>query len=126
MKKIILFFVLFFAVTTIVNADGITKRVKFQKGQSAATFENSVVRGDRDVYLLKAGKSQMMNISITSIEDNAVFQIVDTKTGKFLKGAADGDDTMEFSGKLPSSGDYKIIVGGTRGNASYKITMTVE
>lgn len=126
MKKILLILVMLFAVSTLVNADGITKRVKFQKGQSAATFENSVVRGDRDVYLLKAGKNQVMNVSITSDEDNAVFQIVDTKTGKYLKGAREGDDTTQFSGGLPSSGDYKIIVGGTRGNASYKITMMVE
>lgn len=126
MKKILLFFVLFFAVSTLVNADGITKRVKFQKGQSAATFEGGVVRGDRDVYLVKASKNQVMNVTITSEEDNAVFQILNTKTGKYLNGAADGDDTMQFSGGLPSTGDYKIIVGGTRGNASYKITIMIE
>lgn len=126
MKKIILFVVLFFAVTTLVNADGITRRVKFQKGQSAASFEGGVVRGDRDVYLVKASKNQVMNVSITSDEDNAVFQIKDMKTGKYLKGAADGDDTAQFSGGLPSSGDYKIIVGGTRGNASYTLNISVE
>ncbi len=43
MKKLILFVVLFFAVTTLVNADGITRRVKFQKGQFAATFEGGVI-----------------------------------------------------------------------------------
>lgn len=126
MKKIILFVVLFFAVTTLVNADGITRRVKFQKGQSAATYEGGVVRGDRDYYLAKATKNQTMKVTITSEEDNAVFQIKDTKTGKYLRGAADGDDAMEFNGSLPSTGDYKIIVGGTRGNASYKLTISIE
>lgn len=126
MKKIILFFVLFFAVSTLVNADGITRRVKFQKGQSAATYEGGVIRGDRDIYLAKANKNQTMNVSITSVEDNAVFQIKDMKTGKYLKGAADGDDAMDFNGTLPSTGDYKIIVGGTRGNTSYKITISIE
>jgi hypothetical protein len=126
MKKLILFLVVFFAVSTLVNADGITRRIKFQKGQSAATYEGGVVRGDRDTYLLKASKNQMMTVTITSVEDNAVFQIKDTKTGKYLKDAGDGDDATSFMGKLPSSGDYKIIVGGTRGNASYTLNVGVE
>lgn len=74
MKKLILFVVLFFAVTTLVNADGITRRVKFQKGQFAATFEGGVIRGDRDIYLVKASKNYVMNVSISSDEDNAVFR----------------------------------------------------
>ncbi len=126
MKKLVLFFVLFFAVSTLVNADGITRRVKFQKGQSAATYEGSVVRGDRDTYLLKASKNQTMTITITSDEDNAVFQVKDTKTGKYLRGASDGDDATSFMGTLPSSGDYKIIVGGTRGNTTYTLNVGVD
>jgi len=126
MKNILILLASLLVFTTIANADGISKRVKFQKGQSAATFEGSVVRGDRDTYILKANKNQVMNVTITSVEDNAVFQIKDTKTGKYLKGAAAGDDAIAFSSGLPSSGDYKIIVGGTRGNASYTINISVE
>lgn len=126
MKKIIVFLVLFFAVSTLVNADGITKRVKFQKGQSAATYENAVVRGDRDTYILRANRNQTMKVSITSEEDNAVFEIYNTGTGKYLKGAGDGDDATVFSGTLPSTGDYKIFVSGTRGNASYKLAVSIE
>ena len=126
MKKTIFFIILFFAVTTFVNADGITKRVKFQKGQSAATYENSVVRGDRDTYILRANKNQVMKVSVTSEESNAVFQIYNTQTGQYLKGASDDDDAIVFSGTLPSTGDYKIFVGGTRGNASYKIAVSID
>jgi hypothetical protein len=64
MKKLVLFIVLFFAVSTLVNADGITRRVKFQKGQSAATYEGGVVRGDRDTYIAKANKNQVMNVQL--------------------------------------------------------------
>jgi hypothetical protein len=126
MKKIILFFVLFFAVSALVNADGITKRVKFQKGQSAATFEGTVVRGDIDTYILKANRNQTMKVSITSEEDNAVFQVYNTNTGKYLRGAGDGDDATVFRGTLPSNADYKITVGGTRGNTSYKLSVSIE
>jgi hypothetical protein len=126
MKKFILIFLVFFGVTTLVNADGITKRIKFQKGQSAATYEGAVIRGDRDTYLLKASRNQTMTVTITSLEDNAVFQIKDMKTGKYLQGAGSGDDATSFMGELPSSGDYKIIVGGTRGNATYTLNVGVD
>lgn len=126
MKKFILIFIVLFGVTTLVNADGITKRIKFQKGQSAATYEGVVVRGDRDIYLLKASKNQTMTVTITSDDDNAVFQIKDMKTGRYLQGAGSGDDTVSFMSTLPSSGDYKIIVGGTRGNAAYTLNVVVD
>ena len=43
-----------------------------------------------------------------------------------LEGAGELDDATEWSGKLPKSGDYEIIVGGIRGNASYVLTVTLK
>ena len=106
-------------------ADGITKNVKFKKGMYSATYSNSVVRGDRDTYILKASREQVMEVKITSLENNAVFQILNTKTGKYLPGAGEEDDAMSWKGTLPSSGKYKIIVGGTRGNTSYDLTIAI-
>jgi hypothetical protein len=106
-------------------AKGIKQRVKFPRGGSGVTLNGGVVRGDRDEYLLKAGKGQTMKVTITSIEDNAVFQIY-APNNKTLKGAAEGDDAMDWSGTLPLAGEYRIVVGGTRGNASYKITIEIE
>ncbi|CAN5481145.1 hypothetical protein BH10BAC5_BH10BAC5_26240 [soil metagenome] len=127
-KTIVTLFVL--ALLAAVNsgnafADGITKNVKFKKGMYSATYSNSVVRGDRDIYKLKAASGQTMEVKINSTEDNAVFQIINTKTGKMLSGAKDGDDATIWKGELPSSGTYKIIVGGTRGNATYDITIAI-
>jgi flagellar hook assembly protein FlgD len=106
-------------------AKGIRKRVKFPRGFSGVTLKGNVIRGDRDEYLLKAGKGQTMKVKITSEENNAVFQIY-AANGKALKGADEGDDAMEWNGKLPLSGDYRIVVGGTRGNASYSISVEIE
>ena len=117
------FAVLSFAIVT--SADGVTKRVKFAKGKHAATVSGAVVRGDRDTYILGAGAGQTMTAKIKSIENNAVFQI-ETPSGEFLDNAGEGDDAMTFTGELPVKGDYKIIVGGTRGNASYKLTVSIK
>lgn len=101
------------------------KPVQFAKGKSGAEIKSAVVRGDRDIYKLTARGGQTLKVNLTSLEDNAVFQIVQTQTGKFLRGAAEGQDTKSWSGPLPANGEYKIIVGGTRGNATYTLTIQI-
>ena len=109
----------------VTSADGVTKRIRFAKGRHSATVSNSVVRGDRDTYILGAGAGQMMTVGIKSLEDNAVFQI-ENPDGEYLDGAGETDDATTFYSQLPDKGDYKIIVGGTRGNASYKLTVSIK
>jgi hypothetical protein len=115
--------VMSFAIAT--SADGITKRIKFAKGKHSATVSNSVIRGEEDTYILGAGAGQTMSVKITSLEDNAVFQI-ENPTGEYMENAGEGDDAMKWTGTLPDKGDYKIIVGGTRGNATYKLTVSIK
>lgn len=109
----------------IASADGVTKRIKFAKGRSSATVSGTVIRSDRDTYLIGANVGQTMTVTAVSAEKNAVFQI-EAPDGSFLPGAGETDDAKKWSGKLPESGDYKIIVGGTRGNANYKLTVAIK
>ncbi len=112
-------------VAVAPKAETGTKRISFKAGESSATVSDSVVRGERSIYVIGAKSGQTMSIDITSLEDNAVFQIK-TPGGKFLADAGDGDDATVWDGTLPASGDYKIIVGGTRGNASFKLTVSID
>ncbi len=96
-------------------------RVKFATGTSSTTIKNSVVRSDRNTYLLGAKSGQLMNLKITSLENNAVFDVL-SPDGKTVKQEA----TTTWSGKLPANGDYQIIVGGTRGNATYELTVEIK
>jgi hypothetical protein len=102
-----------------------TSRIRFAPGSSSATLKGGVVRGDRDVYVLEARAGQVMTVSIASRENNAVFQIVGPN-GAELPRAREGDDAMKWSGKLPRAGDYRIVVGGTRGNASYTLRVGIR
>lgn len=120
---LLLFVVITFAIPT--SADGITKRVKFAKGKSSATVSNSVIRGDRDTYIVGAKAGQKMTVKITSLENNAVFQIMGPD-GEYLQDAGEEDDATSVTNSLPETGDYRIIVGGTRGNASYKLTVSIK
>lgn len=106
-------------------AANIVSRVRFARGAAAATLRGAVVRGDVDVYVLRANARQVMNVTISSIENNAVFQIKGPG-GAELAGARSGDDIMHWSGELARSGDYRIVVGGTRGNATYKLTVGIR
>ncbi|MBK9152720.1 MAG: hypothetical protein IPM25_00550 [Chloracidobacterium sp.] len=114
------------AATALTGAtDGITKRIKFAKGKSSATVRGAVVRGDRDTYIVGARAEQMMSVTISSIEDNAVFT-VQGPDGEFLQDAGEEDDAKGVTVPLPLNGDYRIKVGGTRGNATYRLTVTIR
>ena len=76
-------------------------------------------------------------LKITALEKNAVFQVwrpgarlaavaSDPIEGLTLPGAGEGDDATEWHGPLPESGEYLVVVGGTRGNASYRFTLKID
>ena len=95
------------------------ERVSFEAGSTSATVANAVVRGEADRYVVGASGGQVMTVSITSLEDNAVVDVV-SDSGLAL--AVEATSTEIF---LPHSGDYFIIVSGTRGNASYELTVAI-
>ena len=113
-------------LSVYTEAEGVKKRVRFPRGETAAAIEGSVIRGERDTYLLGARAHQRMTVRITSVEDNAVFQIYQPGGKKTLEGAGETDDATSWSGELPASGDYQIVVGPTRGNASYKLEVNIK
>ena len=94
--------------------------VTFQPGASSATLSDAVVRGDRKTYALGAQNGQQMDVSITSLEDNAVFDII-APNGVVLS-----REQIQDSLTLPSSGEYQVVVGGTRGNATFDLTIAIN
>lgn len=96
------------------------RRIQFARGANSATIENAVVRGTRDTYLLNAKAGQKMTVSITSLENNAVFDIIAPNQRAIKQESTSGSFT------LPRTGDYRVIVGGTRGNATYKLKVSIK
>lgn len=95
-------------------------QIRFAPGTNSATVNQSVVRGSRDIYLLRANQGQRMDVKITSLENNAVFDVI-APNGEILK-----TEATQSSLKLPATGNYEIIVGGTRGNATYKLNVKIQ
>ncbi|HEX8772511.1 MAG TPA: hypothetical protein VF735_02830 [Pyrinomonadaceae bacterium] len=100
-----------------------TRRVRFARGRTTTVIKDAVVRGTRDRYILGARAGQTLIVHITSLENNAVFDIYGRGGKRVLDGA---QETTDWTGELPRSGDYVIEVGGTRGNASYTLEVTIR
>jgi len=98
---------------------GVDAIVRFDPGGTSATMSDAVVRGERNRYTLEAAAGQTMILSLVSAEDNAVFDLFGPD-GTLL--AAEGTTASVV---LPASGDYTLIVGGTRGNSSYDLTVEI-
>jgi hypothetical protein len=107
-------------------AEGVKKRVRFPRGSTSTTVSGAVIRGERDRYILGAREGQTMTVRIKSVEDNAVFQIYFLGEQEALEGAGEADDAKSWKGKLPATTDYVIVVGASRGNASYKLEVKIE
>ena len=102
-----------------------TRRIRFARGKSSATHDYAVLRDEVITYLVRAGDGQQMTVDITAVEGNAVFTI-QSPSGEFLDGAGEMDDQTLWSGSLPESGDYKIVVASARGNADYRLTVSIK
>jgi hypothetical protein len=113
--------------------------IRFAPGTNSGVVEGGVVRGDRDCFTITARAGQRMRVEITSVETNAGFQLylpgwrlsrdadrILNVDGKPLPGAGDGEDAMRWSGTLAAGGAHLIVVGGTRGNTSYRLTVTIQ
>jgi hypothetical protein len=115
------------------------KMIFFSTGSTRGTAGGHVLRGNRDLYSVKASSGQIMTVSITAPDDNTVFQIYVPGTevsrdadgllqfsGTGLVHTDDSDDATRWSGRLPRTGTYLIAVGSTRGNARYSMDVKIE
>ena len=84
------------------------------------------MRGEQKRHKVTVKAGQTLDVNITSDEDNAVFQIYLPGEKATLPGAGAMDDAKKFSGKAPTDGEYVIVVGPTRGNATYKLSYSVK
>lgn len=95
-------------------------RVVFESGAASASYSGAVVRGERDEYQLFAHAGQELTLWLDSIEDNAAFDLL-APDGKRL-----ASESIQVTAPLSSTGIYRIVVGGTRGNTSYELVIAAR
>ena len=116
---------------------GVVQRISFKRGSTSATVKGAVVRGTRDHYTIGARRGQRMTLRLTSLEQTAEFQlypsqvnIAESTNGEppdqtLVQMNSRGEET-HWSGNLPATGDYRIVVGPTRGNATYNLEVAIR
>ncbi|WP_270938167.1 hypothetical protein [Falsiroseomonas oryzae] len=125
---------LLLAALVLATPAAAQQEIRFARGAASAVMEGAVPRGERATYSLGARAGQTMTLRIAAPEDNAVFQIYapgaritpDGVAGTALKGAGEGEDARQWQGVLPADGRYLIVVGATRGNATYRLQVAIR
>ncbi len=102
------------------------ERIKFNKGEYYTTVYGGIARGETYAYVVGASSGQFMTITVMSPEDNAVFYILRTDTWQYMSGATEDNPTKRWEGVLPTTGDYQIVVGSSRGGSEYSLQVVIE
>jgi hypothetical protein len=108
------------------------KRVKFLPGRTTVVLTGRTTGGPSESggmnpvsYVLRASKGQTMTLHLTSAKKNAVFCVY--KPGmEPMEG--DAWESTDWSGTLPKTGDYEIIVfpKDEATNTTYTLEVTVR
>lgn len=94
--------------------------IRFDVGPLDVELNGAVLSGERDRYNVSMIAGEILDVQITSLEGNAVFSILGPDQVA-LPGTEEGRDTILWAVPIPSDGAYSILVGSTRGNATYTL-----
>ena len=114
------------AQTRIVNLEtGESKpayrRVQFKRGSSSATMQGRVSIALPDHYLVGARAGQVMTVQLTSAQKSVRFLVMSPTSTSLL-----ADNARSWSGALPETGDYSIIIDGDERGGTYSMTITIK
>ena len=137
------------AAALLISGNGMAQEhplrtLKFGRGQTSVEVARSLERGAADTYRFTAKAGQVADIRITSVESNASFVIyqppstiatgqdgIDIDGQKLLGGdktdpPLDAGAEKHWNGPLPASGVYYVQIATDRGNASYRLSVSVK
>jgi hypothetical protein len=112
--------------TTALPMQGTSvRRVRFPRGRTTAVLRGSIVNDEMNQYILGARAGQKMAVHITSPRNRAKFDVYLRGDRSVLANSA-AEDTTDWEGELPESGDYVISVYSVGGNARYTLEVTIR
>jgi hypothetical protein len=100
----------------------IPRRISFRSGATSARLEGNVGAHTTVTYLARARADQTMTVTISAPTDDVLLTIYGLDDGQPLVRAASG--ATSWSGTLPATQDYVIMVVGT--DAARRYTLDVE
>lgn len=98
------------------------RRVQFKRGASSTTLTGKVSVAMDDTYLIGAREGQVMSIQLTAPNKSVRFLLMSPTTRSLV-----ADNSRSWSGPLPETGDYVIIVDSdTDRGATYSMTISIK
>ena len=97
------------------------RRIQFSRGASSTTVQGKVSIALPDTYLLGARAGQVMTVQLTAPSRKVRFMIMNSKTTDVL-----ADNTTNWTGTLPATGDYHILVDADADGRTYSMTVTIK
>ena len=113
------------ASSSIVNArtgesKPASRRVQFSRGASSATVQGKVSLELSDTWLIGARAGQVMTVQLIGPR-NVRFMLMTSRTTESL-----ADNTRSWTGTLPETGDYILLVDTDAKAAAYSMTITIK
>lgn len=96
-----------------------TKQLKFARGRTTAVVKDTVRLCTSHEYVLRARAGQTMSVHIATGKKTSF--TVQSPSGTI----EDADGVKDWSGELPETGDYIIIIG-TDATARYTLEVTIR
>jgi hypothetical protein len=101
-------------------------RIEFKRGTTSTTISDTISGTVQAEYVLAAKKGQRLTIHLTSVPKKS--SVFDLKAPNNADLGLEYDANYDFSGVLPETGDYLIIVARpttSPGKSTYKIVISV-
>ena len=98
-----------------------SRRVQFKRGSSSATVQGKVSIALPDTYLVGARAGQLMTVQLTSPQKSVRFLVMSPVSTSLI-----ADNARSWTGTLPETGDYHIIVDGDERGGTYSMTISIK
>ena len=97
----------------------INKQIRFARGRTTAVIKDTVRLCTSHVYSLRAREGQTMSVHLATGDRTSFTVYAPTDP------VGDADGVKDWSGELPETGQYQIIVA-TDATASYTLEVTIR
>ena len=97
-----------------------SRRVQFSRGASSTTVQGRVSLELSDTWIIGARAGQVMTVQLTSPR-KVRFMLMTSRTTESL-----ADNTRSWTGTLPETGDYLILVESGDKPSTYSMTITIK
>lgn len=97
-----------------------SRRVQFRRGASSTTVQGRVSLELSDTWIIGARAGQEMTVQLTS-PGKVRFMLMTSRTTTSL-----ADNTRSWTGTLPETGDYLILIDTDAKSATYSMTISIK